>query len=1562
MAYNLKYFSRFRDIDGVIKEIRFLKKDYEGEVTEWFNANGAVDIAQGASDSLIPDRLIVTSQARISLVLTEIYDLTEFAYDRKTFFCQKVALLSGKVEWSGWVEPWDAARPYNKPPHPASLTASCGLAHLSKKRYINPSGSFKKTGLQIIQDCLSIIGSELPLRVSTHMYENSFLGDPVYGLESFEINTARYYNTSGEPMYCDQIINDILNKYTAELTQFDNKWVVRSIVDHATGTERGFADIDTPGAPLPWPDTYVINDLEAFTKEGGQIRLTAPINKYRTEVDLGGQKPYFENGNMVLWTENGLVGWDFSHMAKGNPGWEKFVINSETGQSILRINGQSPGPYEKRKKVKLFKKLLNLAIKVNLAATGAVGALLNPDLFKGDKYHLEPDEWIESPRGAISKGDKTVKISFDYFTAPNSSNVMFSIRFILTDPVVPGQGTDRWVAPGTKSNGGTEGVGTDNEFTFILAAPTHPEGIVYKGQLNAASSPNYPPGTAANWGYIIVGIPEGESRRIGGVNGATVQNGDTLISKVPNPGGTHEAVGGYWIVIQARNNKQKGTFSVEIPVDAINIVSKQYANNPVPYGAVVVRFYKITNDAGKTGDWYNISNLQGELSGFVASNESSQYATTLERGSVTDEEAATIPLITGDYTPWYTGTLTKPGSNEPTNSWRRRPALNESLSVYRAMMLDRLCMTSLPLTVMEGSIKVMPNEPDLSYFHTLILKDLGNMRMRIVRYLYNDYTRTAKVTAIEIKYEEIPASELKQDSYIPGSKQLNSVPGQGDGVYPTKEDSTNGRIFSEDIPLAEDDLVEVIQSSARMAAPFDGIPPLTFIVAVESTDSVNLKDYISEAFKEINEYEGQDPEDVFDLETLILSVEEKPLWVSEVEFDKLDVSATAIAPITGSFYLILNATDEESGLLFDFRVQILVEPSEDFAETWPPIFTDFPDMYFTIGKESTAEIMLSDYMDEEHALAKGYSYRILDKPAWVSLHTVIFQNLAVTGKPTTLETRRLLVEIKDSIGRKDLITINLVVLPAPKHTYTIMDTDLVSIVGEVPGSYELPVKWDFRSKVEGKHNRIVRTLKGGGPLNDEIDVAKDEEVTETDLATYRMFQDTDGVTTEAGQFAYTEDVYLGARLLSSNTITFVLYDEEYLSKMKAFLTVNEATIGEINADGSTVFDHHESWNGLVEITDIEHDEVILNMGEHTRTYLLEEPTLNGSYALFEEDVELPHGVYTIPVLAKLAGVEVEKRTYSFKMSAAAPKPEAGFKLVSYKPGTGSYSVVGDIPEIGFIFDLPEAYGVLYVPDVEINSFEWKYYKLDGGNFTEINLETLTGYPQNLTYPEPTANQKILLFGNKKSTQITGIHEVGRFRADGTARDVDGKILQLVKADWTFRAKLAPGDYSGLEFWKETDVTFISTQIDSNVPKLGASYALPFPDFWTLSFTGFKDGTLYDRGVVKLWKNGVQLELEDGYVKDSSFPPTDNTESGHLCVMGLPDALNDRKRYLFTVAGRVKTFIDEPGEYRAVVEVYSEGILLASPEATITLTEPLPEPEIKDCCCEGGDSIWFANEW
>ena len=807
MAYGLKYKAYHWTVDGLQKEIRFHKDGYAGAVTTWLTEKTGIKVSQGSSDELFPKEAIVTSQREFTFIFKERYDLTEFVYNRKSFKVEIYLVAAAQVEWSGWVEPWDAQHDYAKEPYIASLTAGCGLSQLSRKRYVNNDLETDKTELLILQECLSLMGSTLPLRVSIHLKEVNYVSDVRYGLLSAKIDTNRYYEDSGDRLYCDVIVNDILQKFTAQLFQYNNRWLIISTPDQALATHTTYVEYpgigEAPSTVESWDTDYITNrsvdeDESALTLDGGTVRILPPVNKYHIHGDYNPRKGFFKNGDLRLWDAGGLLYWNFLHMPAGVPGWQKVTTGNAEYPFALKVNGQGPTILRWYKEHWYSKRKLK---------------------------EFEPPVYIESSMGVFPPRNN-IKLSFEYYTGVN----VFAIAIRLSSSTNPDK--VRWF----RADGSS----------------------------------------AAQWLYISIAE-------------ANEGNGKT----------------------------KKGKFEISIDLKYLNTISRDSSAPWEPYNQVHVRFYQSYPGAGETAPYYKIYNLLGsseQQNGLTFLD--GIYDTELQYLAETDEEGEKIDLITGDYAQGWTGTTIGSFTGEPTMYWTRRGNAEE-ITIYRAMMLDRLAMTRFPVRVLEGDVKILPGKPPLHYLNILKLTDIDNARFKIVRFEYEEYRRIAKVTAIEIKYNAVPAEALVQSTYIRGGK-VYFENGESDGLIPGESDDSGAIIGDDQVPLTDDEIETDIDDRLPNTIFIDPIPYIHFAKDAKSTQVVNLEDYYTEEHTDPDTLTGDDvPE-------FSLSLVSKPSWVSSVTFNGLVVTATAKPTEEGYFFIVVLLTDATSGKSIQVKLPVFV--------------------------------------------------------------------------------------------------------------------------------------------------------------------------------------------------------------------------------------------------------------------------------------------------------------------------------------------------------------------------------------------------------------------------------------------------------------------------------------------------------------------------------------------------------------------------------------------------------------------------------------------------------------
>jgi len=806
MAFGVKYKAYFKNVDGVIKEIRLSKNGYGGAITVWDTKEIGFEKETGDTDAMFGDPIAAT-QLKLGFVFHEEYDLKEFATTRRTFRCEILTYGSETVEFSGWVEPWDASHAYMVPSYEVSMVVSCGLAQLNSKKFtLNPNDFDSiKTGFEIIKICLDLTGLELGIRTSVHTYLPDTTSQDPY--QTYTINTQRYIQGATR-MTCYDVLKSELEKFDAVLVQWENKWVIRGKVDHALDDFTSYFDYDfnnNVSSGSFWSSIYVTNASipKSYTLDGGQIRIEPPINKYRVEADLMPKISIFSNGDLQNWDASGLIGWGFSHMPEGSPGWSKFSTGDEDFPYALKVTGQGPAIVKWYKKHWYSKKKL---------------------------ITVEPGVYIQSPIGTYAPSVKNVNLNFQYYTGRNQ----FLIAVRLSSSANPAK--VRWVK-------------SDATLSTI-------------------------------WDGIVVDEHRQEST------------------------GSQKNV--------------KGQFSLDIPLEFYNTIPRSGSDGGTayePYDTIEIRFYQSYPENGFSGIiYYTIFNLDAKTESVYDTDDTlGSYTTTIGHQTVTDDETNTINLLTGDYTEGFTGTTLSVATGLPTGYWARRGNV-ERLSIYKAMMIDRLSMTWKPLRVFEGKIKVLPGKPTLTFLNTLQFADLGNARFMIVRYSYEEYRRIATVTAIEIDYEE--PSDIEQETFI-GRNRI----GNEDASYPSASGDGGGRLGVDQEPLTDDEIEDAVDNAnARTAVLFEDVPSLKYIVGLSGTDSVDLADYLSTIYID-SEHDLED-EDKHALTDFSLSVTSKPIWISSVSIDGLIVTATGKPTVAGNEFIFIDVYDAPSESTTSIKIPV----------------------------------------------------------------------------------------------------------------------------------------------------------------------------------------------------------------------------------------------------------------------------------------------------------------------------------------------------------------------------------------------------------------------------------------------------------------------------------------------------------------------------------------------------------------------------------------------------------------------------------------------------------------
>jgi len=645
-----------------------------------------------------------------------------------------------------------------------------------------------------------------------------------------------------------------------------------------------------------------------------------------------------------------------------------------------------------------------------------------------------------------------------------------------------------------------------------------------------------------------------------------------------------------------------------------------------------------------------------------------------------------------------------------------------------------------------------------------------------------------------------------------------------------------------------------------------------------------------------------------------------------------------------------------------------------------PIELDIIDpIYFTVNKQSVQIFDLGSYIISGH-LPEELTTKIVYYPTWMN---PIYEDRGVdgdiliysaNGTPRFKGHDQIVIELTGLEEETYLAVIPIVIQDPVTNVSQIIDGTTLDILGTVPGFFPVPALLNFRTKINGTHDKVVVSISGGGASGDSRTQTKTFGPFEStvDIGNYLFFELDDGEYFEVGVYDYTVEVYRGTFQTSLEKGKFTLYDEEYLTKASNELydTSKDELLGVIDIEGDNTFKSVPSFDIKTIIADLEHDKIsfVLNK-DGVEVFSVEyesDPAITDKeYNLFDSVVaSYGAGKYDLTYTISLLGADVYQRNASFEFTEADVLPEAGVDLITFKANTINYSVVDSLPLFNYQADLPDNWGLkIPVPSVDYDFVEWKLYDSTTGGLAEVDVETYTNLPQFISYEDGSTKKDILVFELKNSTDIDSIHRAPssfRLKALFKLGGISGKVVAIKQADFAFRVPLEPDDYSGTRFLNVDGSTI--TVIDSNMPKTGTKYILPTNGLYSVSAREY-NGELFDSVKVKYSKF-----VDDAYVVlhyfGADYVVQWNSPSGTDVVETPSDdtayligiAGGDGLRYLNSSGGNV--IIDEVGQYKASFEFSKDGVLIGTKTTEFELIDGSEPPVIpvKDCCGGEGTTL------
>lgn len=248
--------------------------------------------------------------------LSDIYSESNMTY--KTIIFQN-GEASANIFWQGYIEPRQYREPYDNAPFPVEIKCGTGLSLLKDIPYKDSSGNYYNGRLfesQIISDVLAKIGYS-EFTESINVYEASMGGSRIYSpMNQLKIDVDVF-----KDKYCDEVLEEILKKYNACITQKDGNFVIYrpiELIDTSVNS-RTFIGSTLSSSTNYVPDQHL--NREAYTSNlqtipGGVMMLQPSYKKVTINEDYGNKDSWIDNwqfkldtydvSNFSYWTKSAI--------------------------------------------------------------------------------------------------------------------------------------------------------------------------------------------------------------------------------------------------------------------------------------------------------------------------------------------------------------------------------------------------------------------------------------------------------------------------------------------------------------------------------------------------------------------------------------------------------------------------------------------------------------------------------------------------------------------------------------------------------------------------------------------------------------------------------------------------------------------------------------------------------------------------------------------------------------------------------------------------------------------------------------------------------------------------------------------------------------------------------------------------------------------------------------------------------------------------------------------------------------------------------------------------------
>jgi hypothetical protein len=297
------------DVNKIPSRIDILERSYDGDVEEITCGEFPITIeykGEGNDQykSIIPSEAIIRLKTQVSEQFADIFNGDDRKYLVK--FYKGVSL---EMKWTGFPIPELYEEPYYFEPFDTEVTATDGLAELSKLDFLDSNGNNYRGDLsviKIISEILKTTGLLLNIRSCVNIFEDAMddgVGDDP--LAQAFVDTRIFYTDKNEPSDLETVLKAVLEPFGARVFQSRGYWWIQRI-EYAVSTNVIYREFTPDGVyssngslnplyKLTFPkadeiDKTVFRDKSqrrGFNSNYGQFNIVHNLSRDENLIDEG---------------------------------------------------------------------------------------------------------------------------------------------------------------------------------------------------------------------------------------------------------------------------------------------------------------------------------------------------------------------------------------------------------------------------------------------------------------------------------------------------------------------------------------------------------------------------------------------------------------------------------------------------------------------------------------------------------------------------------------------------------------------------------------------------------------------------------------------------------------------------------------------------------------------------------------------------------------------------------------------------------------------------------------------------------------------------------------------------------------------------------------------------------------------------------------------------------------------------------------------------------------------------------------------------------------------------